>query len=52
MSAVSVSRKIIGRLSVPSRGNRIKLGSMTASHNLMLIDHLRVINHHTIILQQ
>jgi hypothetical protein len=52
ISAVSVSRKVIGRLSVLSCDSRIKLGSLAVSHNLILIDHLRVINHHTIILQQ
>ena len=36
----------------PKLNNRIKLESLTANHNLMLIDHLRVINHHTTIPQQ
>jgi hypothetical protein len=52
LSAVFVSKKVIGKLSVLSWDNRIKLGSLAASHNLMLIDHLRVINHHTTIPQQ
>ena len=51
-SAVSISRNVIGRLNFPSQDNRIKLGSLAASHNLMLIDHLRVIDNHTTILQQ
>jgi hypothetical protein len=46
-SAIFISRKIIGRLSVLNWDDKIKLGSLTASHKLMLIDHLRIINHHT-----
>jgi hypothetical protein len=52
LSAVFVSRKVIGKLSVLSWDNRIKLGSLAANHNLMLINHLIVINHHTTIPQQ
>jgi hypothetical protein len=48
----SFYKKIIGRLGVPSWDSRIKLESLTTSHNLILIDHLRATNHHTTIQQQ
>jgi len=57
-SAIYISRKVIGRLNVLSwdiiinRTSNLELESLTTSHNLKFIDHLRVTNHHSLILQQ
>jgi hypothetical protein len=52
MSVVSVNRNVIERLTILSWDSKIKPGNLVVNHKLMLINHLIVTNHHTIILQQ
>jgi len=58
MSVVFVSKKVIRRLSVLSwdgkinHNSNLKLKSLTTNHNLMFIDHLKITNHHSLMLQQ